>query len=425
MNLYQLITKLVAVFYLAKIDYKGRVNMKRILFIKLTLIVFIITLLMMYAPCAYTGIWTPMTSGTTQLLRSIWGSSATDVFTVGENGTILHYNGSSWSAMTSGTTQLLRSIWGSSATDVFTVGENGTILHYNGSSWSAVASGTKNNLYGVWGSSGSDVYAVGENGTILNYNGITWSAMASGTTAVLSAIWGSSDSDVYVAKQDWPVFDVLHYNGNAWSSVPTPLYVAERIWGSSPTDIYIVGWFPPSPAGGFLPLILHFNGSIWAYEDRPHDAGYGLFFDIWGSSGSDVFAVGSFDRSDIFHYDGSAWSSMNSVPTQYSLSGVWGSSGSDVYAVGENGTILHLRLCAAESIYGEHVAETELLRAYRDNVLSKTPEGYEMIKIYYKFSPTVTKLLENSPQLKKKAKVYIDSMLPAIREKVEESKNEP
>jgi hypothetical protein len=42
----------------------------------------------------------------------------------------------------------------------------------------------------------------------------------------------------------------------------------------------------------------------------------------------------------ILHYDGSAWSSMNSR-TRRELSGVWGASGSDVYAVGEYGTILH------------------------------------------------------------------------------------
>jgi len=33
--------------------------------------------------------------------------------------------------------------------------------------------------------------------------------------------------------------------------------------------------------------------------------------------------------------------------------------------------------CFAKSIYGENSEETELLRKYRDNVLSKTPEGQE------------------------------------------------
>ena len=40
-------------------------------------------------------------------LDGVWGSSATDVFAVGDSGTILHYNGSAWSAMSSGTTNEL------------------------------------------------------------------------------------------------------------------------------------------------------------------------------------------------------------------------------------------------------------------------------------------------------------------------------
>ena len=81
--------------------------------------------------------------------------------------------------------------------------------------------------------------------------------------------------------------------------------------------------------------------------------------------------------------------------------------------------------CAAETIYGEDSEETELLRKYRDNVLSKTPEGQEIIKTYYKFSPPVTKLLEQSPLLINKAKAFIDSTLPGIRKKVAESIKNP
>jgi hypothetical protein len=139
-----------------------------------------------------------------------------------------------------------------------------------------------------------------------------------------------------------------------------------------------------------------------------------------------VFAVG--DDGTIMHYNGSVWSSMpNPVSgTTIHLYGIWGSSSSDVFAVGEKGTILNYTesvntttvpvttsttipdgtttttvtttttipkppLCAAEAIYGENSEQTELLREYRDNVLSKTSGGQEIIKIYYKFSPSVTK----------------------------------
>jgi hypothetical protein len=121
---------------------------------------------------ATTSAWTwqnPLPQG--NLLYSVWGNSSSDVFAVGYDGTILHYNGSAWSAMSSGTTDVLGGIWGSSASDVFAVGEGGIILHYNGSTWSAMSSGTINDLHDVWGHLTSDVFAVGIFGTILHYSG--------------------------------------------------------------------------------------------------------------------------------------------------------------------------------------------------------------------------------------------------------------
>jgi hypothetical protein len=76
--------------------------------------------------------WSPMSSGTTRNLSGVWGSSGSNVFAVGDGGTILHYDGRTWSAMSSGTTESLFGVWGTSATDVFAVGATGTILHYDG-----------------------------------------------------------------------------------------------------------------------------------------------------------------------------------------------------------------------------------------------------------------------------------------------------
>ncbi len=71
-----------------------------------------------------------MTSGTTALLREIWGSSASDIFAVGNGGAGLHFNGASWSTMTTGASFDLLGVWGSSAYDVFAVGAFGTMRHY-------------------------------------------------------------------------------------------------------------------------------------------------------------------------------------------------------------------------------------------------------------------------------------------------------
>ena len=58
-----------------------------------------------------------------------------------------------------------------------------------------------------------------------------------------------------------------------------------------------------------------------------------LLFGIWGSSATDVFAVGR--RGTILHYNGSNWSPMTSGTTT-DLVDVWGSSSNDVFAVGDN-----------------------------------------------------------------------------------------
>jgi hypothetical protein len=115
-------------------------------------------ILFLYPFTAFAG-WTYMTSGTTNSLHDVWGSSGSDVFVVGDGGTILHYNGNTWSTMTSGTTNWLSGVWGSSGSDVFAVGGS-TILHYDGINWSSMSSGA-NYLLDVWGSSSSDVFAVG------------------------------------------------------------------------------------------------------------------------------------------------------------------------------------------------------------------------------------------------------------------------
>ena len=58
--------------------------------------------------------------------------------------------------------------------------------------------------------------------------------------------------------------------------------------------------------------------------------------DVW-RSGSEIFAVGS--AGAISHFDGSAWTTMETGTTE-DLYGIWGSAVDDVVAVGRNGTIL-------------------------------------------------------------------------------------
>ena len=67
--------------------------------------------------------------------------------------------------------------------------------------------------------------------------------------------------------------------------------------------------------------------------------------------------------------------------------------------------------CPSTEIYGEGSLEVTLLRGVRDNVLSQTPEGREIIKLYYQWSPVITMALRNDKAFKAEMKELLDGML--------------
>ena len=154
--------------------------------------------------------------------------------------------------------------------------------------------------------------------------------------------------------------------------------------------------------------------------------------DVWGSLGTNVFAVGG---STILHYDGLIWSSMKSG-TGITLNGIWGSSGTDVFAVGDSGVILHYDgllptttttvngittttianggLCSSEFIYGKYSVKTEILKHFRDNILNQSQAGQEIIRLYYQWSPAIVKVMEEDEEFKEEVKELFDGFLELI-----------
>ena len=137
--------------------------------------------------------WTPEHSRENQTLYGVWGSSPSDIFAVGEDGTILHYDGTRWWPQTSSTSKTLYAVGGTSATDVYAVGARGTIVHYDGSRWQTATPymGPEYDLRAVWAASPADVFVVGDHGTILHYDGVGWSPQPSYTDRGLEAVWGA------------------------------------------------------------------------------------------------------------------------------------------------------------------------------------------------------------------------------------------
>ena len=114
--------------------------------------------------------WTATTTGTSEGLADV-----TDVGGVlyavgyrstpaGQVGIIRRLEGSTWVLVKeTGPRQLLRSVWGSSPSDVYAVGDAGTALHFNGSSWAYVDVPTANTLNTVSGTSATNVFIGGNN----------------------------------------------------------------------------------------------------------------------------------------------------------------------------------------------------------------------------------------------------------------------
>lgn len=91
-------------------------------------------------------------------------------------------------------------MWGTGPADVWAVGTEGTLAHFDGVGWSAVPSGTTSDLYGL-GSGPSDVWAVGGR-DVLHWVGTGWTKKENGANDGLSSVWGFGPTDVCVAGGD-------------------------------------------------------------------------------------------------------------------------------------------------------------------------------------------------------------------------------
>jgi hypothetical protein len=76
-------------------------------------------------------------------------------------------------------------------------------------------------------------------------------------------------------------------------------------------------------------------------------------------------------------------------------------------------------LCPTEQIYGQDSEEVETLRHFRDNVLSKTPTGQEIIRLYYEWSPAIVEAMEEDEEFKEEIEEMIDGVLMLIAEEAE------
>jgi len=262
-------------------------------------------------------------------------------------------------------------VWGSSKDDVWIVGTQGTIVHWDGASFTATPSGTKNALFAVTGTSATDVWAVGSRETVLHSTGFAngdapWAAgpavaptvVRYGTPAnenLLFALWARAGGEVWAAGEPYPVLpegskeaiETNFWRRGGWSDEPWTSdlvgsdLVVRAFWAAAPDDVWAVGGTAGTTqnrTGRAFHATGGRKGPVWTEYDSQsfHDLNA-----VWGSGPNDVWAVG--DAGAVRRWMGATptrWQVVP-VPTDHDLTGVWGSGPNDIWVVGDHGTILH------------------------------------------------------------------------------------
>jgi len=270
------------------------------------------------------GAWARLVVGSGAPVYGVTGTSATNVFAVGEFGTIARSTGGEFATQSISEILPIISLWGSSATDVWGIG--GPFIYHRdaGGQWEQSLTPDFEFMSGIWGASASELWAVGQNGTIIHNDGGGWSTVHVDSAITLRAVWGSSASDVWAAGEAGAL---LHWNGTAWADAAVDAESRSALWGSGPGDLFAVG------DGG---SITRWNGGGWA----PMASGTTVdLYGVWGSGPNDVYAVG--DEGTVLHYDGNPemeWTAVaTGAPAGASVFAAWGSGADDVYLLANNG----------------------------------------------------------------------------------------
>jgi photosystem II stability/assembly factor-like uncharacterized protein len=333
----------------------------------------------------YSGTWTatqiPAAAGINLNSVFVDQQSPADAWAVGDSGggsnnQIWHYGPAGWTGPVSPFSTVnpenLYSVFLTSSSEGWIVGQEGTILHSTtlGSSnvWLALteplqtAVGTGIDLLGV--TFEPDGWAVGTMGVILNTqvsdcNSAVPSPCWGGQTSItqvtpgqqLNAVYELGSSDAW-AGGSWDttsgISSVIHWDGYKWHrATVAPLYVANPdIYG-----IYMLGSGEGWAVGGSatVPEALKWDGNTWTGQPIGNCGACSAVprsvFMISGGTGGDGWIVGTNGR--IWRYQSGSWL-IFANPTPNNLNSVFISNPGDNtnagWAVGDAGTVLRLQI---------------------------------------------------------------------------------
>ncbi len=158
----------------------------------------------------------------------------------------------------------INSIWGISSNDLYAVGNNGSIAHYDGTNWQKIESGTGADINDIFGAINS---STGETGIYVVASSILYNPERKFIKIVdnkivyqkdfeyeifLSSVWLAAGRKIYVTTWNGKIYT---FNNNHWKILDYKTeYAQTHIRGTDYNDIFVAGSF------GFL---THFNGVTW------------------------------------------------------------------------------------------------------------------------------------------------------------------
>jgi hypothetical protein len=151
----------------------------------------------------------------------------------------------------------VRKLWGSDSQNVYAVGINGQIAHYNGVLWTRIESGTDLNISDIWGipdgNGGFNKYLAADNAMLKIDANNNLSRIDAESGMIIISVWGVSNKMIYTAGAG-----VSIYKNQDWERINIPgVQSIYRIRGENHNNICGIG----SPGS----IIYHFNGYSWQY----------------------------------------------------------------------------------------------------------------------------------------------------------------
>ena len=327
---------------------------------------------------AWSVVPSPTGASSSSGLRAVAVLSRRDAWAVGNSGdraagwpwTLTeHWDGTAWQVVPSvdvgpmGNT--LQGIAALAPDDVWAVGFAGAVgyedtltEHWDGTAWSVVPSpngaGPDNALEAVSAVAADDVWAVGSGSPsaggapqalIEHWNGRAWSVVPSPSLGAsqsgLHGVAAIGAADVWAVGNADGVTLVEHWAGAAWSVVPSPSRGTSAdsllaVTAGGPADVWAVG------VGALQTLTEHWDGTAWSIVPSPNIGGdENRLTGVAAESTGAVWAAGYYgntgDGTLVERWDGTAWRvvpSSNPSSSSNFLYGVAARAGSPAVAVG-------------------------------------------------------------------------------------------